>query len=149
MLVAHGLVRGGSLRDQALLQPVQCGRHSRVLIPQALDELDCKCRREGRAVAADQCVWLGGTAVNAQKSIGKGVCFLARGTTAHDARRGAAKILQKYDSQRNRDRPKLADGQWLNALIGAYESAQRFTVEAAVGVGNECPGDTEYAWIPV
>src|SRR5450759_1276761 len=87
-------------------------------------------------------------AVDAQKSICKGVRFLARGTTAYDACRGAAQIFHEYDPQRDRHCPKLADRQWLNALIGAHETAQRFRIESTVGVGNECPGDAEHARIP-
>src|ERR1700676_874755 len=97
--------------------------------------------------AADQGVRLGGITVDAQKSIGKGVRFLARGTTAHDACRGAAEVFHEYDPQRDRHRPQLADGQWLNALIGAHETAQCFRIESAVGVRDECPGHAEYAWI--
>src|ERR1035441_3288930 len=87
-------------------------------------------------------------AVDAQKSIGKGVCFLARGTTGYDACSGAAQILHEYDPQRDRHRPKLADGQWLNALIGAHETAQRFRIESTVGVGHDAPGSAEHARIP-
>ena len=151
MLVAHRLVRGRALRDQTFLQPVQCRRDSRVLIAQTLHELDNKCRGEGCAIrgAADQCVGFGAMAVDAQKSICQGIRLLARGPAAHDACRGASQILHEHDPQRDRHRPKLADGQRLNALIGAHETAQGFRIESTVGVGNECPGHAEYARIPV
>ncbi len=130
---------------------MQCRRHFRILIPQALDELDRECGREGAAVCgtADQGVRLGRITVDTQKSIGKGVRLLARGTTAHDACRGTAEVFNEYDPQRDCNRPQLADGQWLNALIGAHETPQCFRIESAVGVRDECPGHAEYAWIAI
>ena len=96
-----------------------------------------------------QRVGLGGMTVHTQQSIGNGVCFLAGGTAAHDARSGAAQILHEYDPQRDGDGPELADGQRLNALISAHETAQGFRIKSAVGVGDERPGHSEYTRVPV
>ena len=59
----------------------------------------------------------------------------------------APQVLDQHDAQRDRDGPQLADRQRLDALIGAHEAAQHLGIEAAVGVGDEGPGDAEHARI--
>src|SRR5579864_7793970 len=97
----------------------------------------------------EQGVGLGGMAVDAEKSVCEGIGVLPRGATAYDACRGAPEIFHQHDTQRNRDCPELADGQWLNALVGADETTQRFGIEAAVGVRHEGPGHAEHPWVAV
>jgi len=151
MLVVHDRVERFSLRRQALLQPSQRRGCSRVLIPQPVGELDYEGgRKRGVAcMAANQGIGLRRIPVDAQQPVRHGIGFLACGTTADDACRGTAEILDQHDPQRDRDRPQLADGQRLNALIGAHELAQRVRIETAVRMGNKSPGQAEHARIAI
>ena len=55
--------------------------------------------------------------------------------------------LSADSSQRDRDRPQLADRQRLDPLVCAHEPAQHLGVEAAVGMRDEGPGEAEDARI--
>src|SRR5689334_23525621 len=59
----------------------------------------------------------------------------------------AAQIFDQRDAQRDRDRPELADRQRLDFLVGVDEGCQFLNVERAIAVGNDCPRDTEHAWV--
>ena len=110
--------------------------------------MDRKCGWEGPAVCvAPESVGLGGITVDAQKSVCQGVRTLARSATTYNACSGAAQVFHQYYPQRDRHRPQLADGQWLNALIGADKTTERFGIETAISVGNKRPGHTEHARI--
>ena len=52
----------------------------------------------------------------------------------------STQIFDQHHTQGDRHRPKLANRQWLDALIGAQEAAQRLRVEAAIRVRDERPG---------
>ena len=122
MLFVDELVRRGSLRGQALIQPASCRRHRGILIPQPHHQLDGKGRRQGRTrIEVSQRVRLRRMPVQAQQPVGHGVRVLARRTAADDARSGAPQILDQYDAQRDGHRPKLTDGQRLNTLVGTDE----------------------------
>ena len=151
MLVVHDRFGRCSLRRQPLLQPSQSRGCSRILIPQPVDELDYEGgRKRGLAcMAGNRGIGLRRIPVDPQQPVRHGIRFLACGTTAYDACRGTAQILDQHDPQRDRDRPQLTDGQRLNALIGAHELAQRFRIETAVGMGNKSPGQAEHARIAI
>ncbi len=61
--------------------------------------------------------------------------------SAHDALREAPEILDEHDAQADGDRPQLADGQRLHALVGLHEAAESVRLDPAVGVRDEGPGD--------
>src|SRR6185437_15407907 len=151
MLVTYDLVRRCSLRRQQLLQPMQARRNLRVLITQTLKQLDGKRGREAPTfcVAAQQSVGLESGTVDTQESICQDIRLLACGATTYDARGGAAQVFHQHYPQRDSDRPQLADGERLNALIGAHETTQRLGIEAAIGVGNKRPSHPEHARIPL
>src|SRR5271154_1888986 len=73
--------------------------------------------------------------------------MLAFGPAAGNALRRTPQVLYQHDAQRDSDGPQLTDGQRLYALVSLDEAAQQLWVEAAVGVGDECPGDAKHARI--
>jgi len=72
------------------------------------------------------------TSTDAEQAIGNDVSFFPRGATANDTFREPAQILDEYDSECDRECPKLADRQRLDALIGANVAIEGLEVEAAV-----------------
>ncbi len=58
-----------------------------------------------------------------------------------------AHVLDQHDPQRDRYRPKLADHQRLDLLIGLHEAAQHGAGNEAVGMGDIGPGQFQYARI--
>ena len=66
---------------------------------------------------------------------------------AHDALGEAAQIFDQHDAQRDGHGPEFADRERLHALVRGHETAQHFGIEAAIGVRDECPGDSEDARI--
>jgi len=107
MLVTHDFVSGRSLRRQAPLQPRERRNKIRILVPQPLDELDGEgLQQRGLFIPLkDRGDRLGRVPVHAQETVGQGICFLTRCSTAHDALGCASKILHEHDPQRDRDRP--------------------------------------------
>ncbi len=145
MLEADHLLGGGPLGREELLQPAEGGGDRRVLIAQALEELDAgrrrerrtrepaqRCRRDLRAVRAE-----------AEQAVGELVRLLARCPAAHDLLGEAAEVLDEEDPQADRDRPELADRQRLHPLVGAHHAPQALRVEAAVRVCDVGPGETQ------
>ena len=80
----------------------------------------------------------------AEQAVGELVGHLARRAAAHDLLGEAAKVLDEQDAKADRDRPELADRQRLDLLVGAHHAPQALGIEAAVGVGDVCPGQTEH-----
>lgn len=60
--------------------------------------------------------------------------------TAGDARDNAAQILEKRQSQHDRERPELADAQRLDTLVGRHETRDRFRIDTAIDVGDQLEG---------
>ena len=143
MLDPNDLVGRRPLRGQALVQPYERWRHGRILFAQSLDQL----HREGgheRGVADP----LQGRQGRVGRAVGESedgirdrVGFLTRDAPADDDLGEATEILDEHDPQRDRHRPELADGERLDALVGAHESAERGRVQATIRVGDEGPGD--------
>ena len=145
MFGADGFVGSGSHRCQTFVQPGERRGHPRILIAQALDQLNCKGRRQRPLAEASQndLRGFGLTAAGSQQSVGQGVRFLAHRPIANYPRSRAPQIFHQHDSQRDRNRPELADRQRLHALVGLHEPAQHLRLEAAVGVRDERPRDPE------
>ena len=82
-----------------------------------------------------------------QKAIGQRICQPACGKARHDRFRQPAEILHQGDTQRDGEGPQFADGKRLYFSDRPDKTRQFLDVESAVGVGNNCPGDSEYAGI--
>ena len=119
------------------------------MIAQAQHQLDGKgwSQKVSDRIVDEQRVRFRRISVQTQQSVGYIVRVLARCAAADDTCGGAAQILDEYDAKRDGDRPKLPDGQRLNALIGADEQAKRLGIEAAVAVGDVGPSQSEHAGI--
>ena len=79
----------------------------------------------------------------AGKLFHQGVRRLAHDPGHDDAPGAAPEVLDQHDAERNRDRPQLAYGQRILALIGEHEPAQRRGIEMAVRVGDVSPCHSE------
>ena len=141
VLDPNDLVGRRPLGGQTLIQPQERGGDGRILIAQALDELDGE-RGHERALAEPlqpDRRRINRVAADAEHVVREGVGLLARGAPPHDRLRHAAEILDEHDPDRDRDRPELADRERLDTLVGVDEAAQRLGVQAAVGVRHERP----------
>ena len=74
-------------------------------------------------------------------AVGPVVRLHARESVAGGARRDAAEVVDQRQAQHDRDRPKLAQLQRPDGLVGGDESAQAPRVDAAVAVGDELQRD--------
>ena len=109
-----------------------------------MDELHGKRRRQRAALELpqDRCRGFHRTVGQLQQSVGKRISLLPCGPVMHNALRQAAQVFHQNNAHRDRYRPKLADSQWLDALVSTHEAAQYFRVKPAVGVGNKRPRQT-------
>ena len=123
----------------------RAGCQRRVLIAQALEELDAAGRRERRTRRAGAAMprRRPGCPCRGRADVGELVGHLPRRPAAHDLLGEAAEVLDEEDAEADRDRPELADRQRLDLLVGAHHAPQALRVETAVGVGDVRPGDTE------
>ncbi len=100
-------------------------RHARILVAQALDQLHRERIRQRRAVVRAQKRRRPhrlSSGPSSSRSASASASSRA-GAAHHDALGRAAQVLDQHDAQRDRDRPQLADGERLDALIGARRSA--------------------------
>ena len=90
-----------------------------------------------------------GRTVRAQseQGVGQFIGELALRPAAHDPLGEAAEVLDEQDAQADRNRPQLPDRQRLDLLIRPHHSPQRLGIEAAVGVGDIGPRQTQDAWV--
>ncbi len=149
VLGANRLVGGRPLRSETPVEPEQRRRYPGVLIAQPLDELDREGRRQCDLVELLQHSVRGHRRAvpDAEQPVRQGVGFPTRRKAICDPLGRAPQVLDERDAQRDRNGPELADGQRLDALIGAHEAYQHLQVEAAVGMGDEGPGQSEDAGI--
>ena len=70
---------------------------------------------------------------------------MARSAAVDDLLGQAPEVLHEHHTERDRDGPQLADGQHLDALESLDEALEGLGLEAAVGVGDEGPGQPEHA----
>ena len=73
----------------------------------------------------------------AQQAVRQRVGLLAHHPGAHHPLGQAPQVLHQHHPDGDRHGPQLAEGQRLDALIGAQEPRQRLRIEQAVGVGHE------------
>ena len=150
VLVANDRVRGRAGRRQAAFQPCECGRDLRILVAQALQQLDCEGRRQRLVVPfpQDGRQRFRQRRANTEQPVRQPVGLLPDRPSARDLLRRAPQVLDQHDAQRDGNGPQFADGQRLHALVGRDEPAQQVRVEAAVRMRDECPRQPEHAWIP-
>ena len=121
------------------------GVDRRVLLAQALDELDREGRGERPVVERRQdrgCATRRGfPARPSSRSASASASSRAARRRPRCRSASRAQVLDEDEAQRDRDRPQLADRERRDALVGADEAAERLRVEAAVGVRDEGPGD--------
>ncbi len=144
VLDADHLLGVGPLGSEKPLLPAEDGGDRRVLIAQALEELDASRRRQrlGREPTQGgrrdlRAVW-----AEAEKAVGEVVRLLPRCPAEHNLLRDAAEVVDEEDPEADRDRPQLADGQRLDALVGPYHAPQALRFEAAIRVRDVGPGET-------
>ena len=123
------------------------GGDLRVLIAKALEELNPSgCQERCPRQAALECRRaVGALVADTQDAVGQLIGHLPRCTPANDLLRQAAEVLDQEDAQGDRGRPQFADGQRLDFLVGAHHAPQALRVEAAVGVRDVGPGETEHS----
>ena len=78
-----------------------------------------------------------------EQPVGELVGLLARGAAAHDLLGEAAQVLHQQDPEADRECPQLADRQRLHLLVRAHGPPQAVRIEAAVGMRDVGPGETE------
>ena len=146
MHLAHHRVGVCSPRGQMLVEPGENRRHLDVLIAQLADHLNRERVRKRHALEFGQHRRrrLRLPRSRAQQPVGKIVGVLPRDVAVGDPAGEAPKIFDQHDTQRDGDRPELADRQRLHFLIGTDIAAQYPSVEATVGMGDKSPRDPEH-----
>jgi hypothetical protein len=149
MLLLHEIVGCLALGRQTRVEPVERRHHPWILIAQPLNQLNDESRGQDSVVemSEDEAGGLGFSGADSQQSVRQCIGDLACRASCHDAFRQPPKIFDEDNPQGDRDRPKLANRQGLDPLIGANEAAQHLGIETAVGMGNERPGHPEDARI--
>ena len=149
MLLPDGLLGGRAFGSQQALQAIERGRHGRVLIAQALEELDHARHRELRAgqPAEGRRRALGLLVAEAEQAVRQFVRLLPICPALHDYLGDTAKVVDQEDPQADGDRPELAEGQRLDLLVGRHQATKAVGVEPTVGVGDVGPRQTKDARI--
>jgi hypothetical protein len=135
---------------QALVEPCERGRKLRILLAEPMHELDRESigQTPRGTVSEYDRRRLRGASAYAQKPIGEPVGLSPHSSAERYLLREAPEILYEYDLQRDRDRPKLADRERLNFLIGFDVCDQSIRIETTVSVGDERPGQAKHTGIP-
>ncbi len=107
VLEADHLLGSGPLGRKKPLLPAEDGGDRRVLIAQALEELDAGRRRQrrGREPAQGGRRDLRAVRAEAEKAVGELVRLLPRCPASHDLLRDAAEVVDEEDPEADRDRP--------------------------------------------
>ena len=145
VLAANGLLRCRALGGEPLLQPAKGGSRSRILVAQPLEELHARGGREpdvGQSGQRPRGVH-GLSRPEAQQLIRERVGLFARCPAAHDPLSSSAQVLHQYDPQADRDRPQLAHGEGLDALVREHHPAEALRVKPAVRVRDVGPCNAE------
>jgi hypothetical protein len=82
VLATHHLIGSRAFALQLLLQPAHGGRRLRILVAQALDELNEKALGEGKPLVGRERCRVGDAIVHAHQAVGHAVCLLACRTAA-------------------------------------------------------------------
>ena len=144
-LAADDLVGGGVFGGEPVVQPAQGRRLLGIAVAQALRQLHGEFARpgdliQGPALRRRRCVGAG-----AEQAICEGIGVHRRRQPHGNGLGDTAQVFDQRDAQGNRDGPKFADGERLDALIGLDETGELLYVEGAVGMRHHRPGDAEDA----
>lgn len=140
----HNVLDANALFLQAFVQPAQCRGRARVLVAQALGELGGEHLGQppGRACGDIRHQRRAGAA-GREQPIGQPIGVGAGHATVVDLLGETAQVLDQDDTQCDRHRPQLADGQRLNALVGDDEAPQHVEIEMTVGMSDEGPSQAK------
>ena len=149
MFEPDGLLGGGSLCDETLLQPGQSGGDRRILVAEPLEQLHACCSRQlvGQDSPERGRRGFRRTLHQSQQTIGDFVSLLACVSAEHDLFGQTPQVLDEEDAQADGDGPELTDRQRLDLLVGDDHSPKALRIEATVGVGQIRPGKAKYPWI--
>ena len=141
MLGVNDVIRRGGSGGKCPLQPRQRRHGLGVAVAQPLKQLHAERIAKGLALEGPQHGDVGRRPrrLIRQPVIGETVRPFALQQPRHDAARHAAQVFDQQHPQRDGNGPQLADGQRLNALIGAAEPHHRIEFDAVVGVRDDGP----------
>ena len=151
VLKTDDLLGARALRRHDLLEPSESRRDRRILVAQALEQLDLTGRRQRLASEPAERGRgdLGLVLAEAEQTIGEVVGPLSRFAAADDRFRKTAQVLHEHDAQADGDGPEFPDGQRLYSLVGAHETEQAIGVETAVSVSHVRPRHADDPGIPL
>ena len=149
MHFAHCGIGRRPVGRQSCVEPAQSRSDPWILIAQAVNELDHERARSHRFFVGGEHFRRrpGSAFADAEQAVGQCVRAPTRRTIGDGLFRQTPKILDEHDPQCDRHRPQFADRQRLHLLVGVDIANQHVGVEATVGMGDECPGETEDAGI--
>ena len=147
MFLPHELLGRRAQAGQLVAEPCQRRCRVRILLPQALDELHREGHRQGSGLEPPKGETARRFPAESQQVVRERVRVAARSAAVDDLLGQAPEVLQEHQTEGDRDGPQLADGQHLDALESLDEALESLGVEAAVGVGDEGPGQAEYPWV--
>ena len=149
MLQRHHGINVGGLFGQTLVQPRQRRGNTGVLIPQPVHQLN---RHRGRQrhvlILKNHLERFRRNAARSKQPVCDSIGRVALAAAAADAFRQPAQVFNQHNPQRDRNRPQLANRQWLNFLIGAHIIEQALAIKIAVRMRDIGPGQPENPWIP-
>ena len=127
LLPGDHLIGRRPLGGQHLVEPIQDREDRGVLVAKPLEELHGERVGQGAVAQAPQRVLLRllRPAAQTQQTVRQIVGRGPRLAGTHDQLRQSPQVLHQDHPEVDGDRPPLADGQWLNALVGADEPPQR------------------------
>ena len=142
LLPGNHLVGRRPLGAQHLVEPVQDRYDRGVLVAKPLEELHGERVGQGAVAQAPHNLLprLRLPAAETQQPVRQLVGPGPRLAGADDELRQPPQVLHQGHPEVDGDRPPLADGQRLNALVGADELSQGLQLKPAVGVGDVGPG---------
>ena len=142
LLPGHHLIGRLPLGAQLLIEPVHDRQNRSVLVTKPLEELHGESIGQGGVAHAPQNILrpLHPPTAQAQQPVRELVGPGPRLAGADDQLRQPPQVFHQNHTEVDGDRPTLADGERLDALVGADKWLQRPQLETAVGVGNVGPG---------
>ena len=149
VLDADHLLGGHVLAGNDCLEPTERRRGVGILIPQPLEELDARRRRERRGSQATErgAGRLRAVRPETEQTVGELVGPLPRRPRPDDLFGDPAKVLHQEDPEADGDRPQLSDRQRVHFLVGPDHPAEGLRLEQAVGVRDVRPRKAEHARI--
>ena len=140
----HRVLDRRVLTLEALTQPVEGRRRVGILIAQPLCQLGGERLRQ-RFVAAGYHVRLQHAigAACLENSLAQRIGLLAIASSDSHLIGKTPQVFDEDNAQCDGDRPQLADGERLDALVRVDEAPKRCRIEMAIRVGHERPGDAK------